>query len=105
MNKHYSAYSKSVNGITFYFVKNFQTYPELKDVPPSLEAYGMHRKFDKACEIAQIYDREAQLNLLYQIQNAESAMVIPLQPANADTYHLKRKPVSFPSLLKLLKIG
>ena len=105
MNTHYTAYSKSVNGTTFYFVKKFQTFPDLKSVPPVLEAFGMHTRFDKACEIAQIHDRETQLNLLYEMDNAEGARVIPLQPAKAEIYELKRKPVALPSLLKLLRIG
>ena len=106
----YTAYAKSINGTTFYFVKSFRTFPELKNVPPILEAYGMHTRFDKACEIAQIYDRETQLNLLYKIDNADAARVIPIQVAKtkankAEIYNLNRKHTIFPSLLKLLRIG
>lgn len=105
----YTAYAKSINGTTFYFVKTFQTFPEYKTVPPILEAYGMHTRFDKACEIAHIYDREMQLNLLHKIDNAEEARVIPIQTANTRTtkaqiYNLRKQTV-FPSLLKLLKLG
>ena len=101
----YTAYAKSINGTTFYFVKSFRTFPELKNVPPILDAYGMHFRFDKACEIAQIYDRETQLNLLYKIDNAETARVIPLNTGKAEIYHLTRKHTTFPSLLKLLRLG
>lgn len=105
----YNAYAKSINGTTFYFVKTFRTFPEYKNVSPILEAYGMHFRFDKACEIAQLYDRETQLNLLYKIDNAEGARVIPIQTANtrttkAEIYNLRKQTV-FPSLLKLLRLG
>lgn len=105
----YMAYSKSINGTTFYFVKTFQTFPEFKNVPPILESYGMHTRFDKACEIAQIYNRESQLNLLQTINNGEAARVIPIQTAKpatgkAEIYNLRKNTV-FPSLLKLLKLG
>ena len=105
----YDAYAKSINGTTFYFVKSFRTFPEYKNVPPILEAYGMHTRFDKACEIAQIYDRETQLNLLYKIDNADAAKVIPIQAVKAkntkaEIYNIRKHTV-FPSLLKLLRLG
>ena len=105
----YRAYSKSINGTTFYFVKTFQTFPEYKNVPPILESYGMHTRFDKACEIAQVYDRETQLNLLHTVTNAEAARVIPMQTAKpatgkAEIYNIRKNTV-FPSLLKLLRLG
>ena len=104
----YHAYAQSINGTTFYFVKSFRTFPELKNVPPLMESYGMHTRFVKACEIAQIYDRETQLRLLHKIDNAEAARVIPMQAvkaAKAEIYNLNRKHTIFPSLLKLLRIG
>lgn len=101
----YTAYAKPINGTTFYFVKSFRTFPEIKNVPPILEAYGMHTRFDKACEIAQIYDRETQLNLLHKIDTANTARVIPINTGKAEIYNLNRKHTIFPSLLKLLRIG
>jgi hypothetical protein len=101
----YTAYAKSINGTTFYFVKSFRTFPELKNIPPLLEAYGMHTRFDKACEIAQIFDRETQLHLLHKIDNGAGARVIPINTGKAEIYNLNRRHTIFPSLLKLLRIG
>jgi len=76
MENFYTAYTKNVQGTTFYFVKKYIIFPELKDATSVLESYGMHTNFDRACQIAQINDRETRSQLLTDLQNANSAKVI-----------------------------
>ena len=56
MQYSYSAYTKNINNQTYYFVKKYVLFPELKDVEPVLANYGMHINFNKACSIAGIFD-------------------------------------------------
>ncbi|HMO62371.1 MAG TPA: hypothetical protein PKC39_02980 [Ferruginibacter sp.] len=65
----YSAYSKLIHGQVFYFVKKFQSYPDLKDVPPVLEGFGMHNDFNKACTIAGITDTKVKEQILKDFNN------------------------------------
>ncbi len=100
MTTFYTAYLKTINGITFYFVKNYQTFPELQNVPPILETYGMHTNFKQACKIAMIFDVEIQQKL----QNELGERTI--SPAStAEIYNLRRKQFHFPSILKLIGLG
>lgn len=102
----YTAYTKTIHGTPFYFVKTFHTFPEYQNVAPALETYGMHTKFEKACKIAMVYDKEIQQQLLYKIENNKAvSKVIPLHPAANKIYNLKRKQTVFPSLLKLIGLG
>jgi hypothetical protein len=102
----YTAYARSIDDTTFYFVKSYLTFPEYKDVQPTLETYGMHTNFEQACNIAQVYDKEIQLQLLNEMEkNAASSKVLPLYPAVAEIYSLRRRQVGFPSLLKLFRLG
>lgn len=79
MKNIYTAYSKTITGITHYFVKKFITFPDLKDVPDILESYGMHTDFELACGIAKIDDKEVRKQLLKEVQeNTESAKVIQM---------------------------
>ena len=106
METQYTAYARTVNGVIFYFVKSFQTFPELKNVAPLLQGYGMHRDFKKACRIANVFEKEIQQELLAKMQNdSSSARVLPLYPAVAEIYSMTRKPALFPSLMRLLGIG
>ena len=102
----YTAYAKSIDGTTFYFVKTYHCFPEYKNVQPVLETYGMHTKFKSACNIAQVYDPGIQQRLLNEIENnAAACKVIPLQTATTKIYNLKRKHSYFPSLLRLIGLG
>lgn len=75
----YSAYTRAVSGQTFYFVKKFQSFPELKGVPPFLESFGMHTDFDKACSIASIDDPKIKEQILRDINsNTPQAKVIEI---------------------------
>lgn len=106
MKTFYTAYTKSINGTTFYFVKTYQTFPEFKNVSPVLETYGMHTNFRKACKIAQIEAPEIQNELLKEIEDkAAACKVIPLQTKETKIYKLKRKHTIFPSFLKLIGLG
>lgn len=101
-----TAYVKTINGIPFYFVKTYYSFPEFKNVSPVLETYGMHTNFKKACKIAQVSDPEIQQELLNHIENkAAACKVIPLQTATPKIYNLKRKHTYFPSLLRLIGMG
>lgn len=106
MKPFYTAYAKSIDGITFYFVKTFRTFPDLNNVPPVLETYGMHTNFEQACKIAQVYDKETQQQLLNELEtNTTSSKVLPLYPSVGERYSLRRKHIAFPSILKLLRLG
>lgn len=100
-----TAYVKTINGIPFYFVKTYNSFPEYQHVQPVLETYGMHTNFKKACNIAQVYDPDIQQLLLNQVENkAASCKVIPLQSAATKIYNLKRKH-GYPSFLRLPGLG
>ena len=56
MERYYTSYTKKINNTTYYFVKKYRRYTELKSSPAILESYGMHTDFNKACRIAAIQD-------------------------------------------------
>ena len=64
MENYYAAYTKQIQDVTYFFVKKFTIYPDLKGVPPILESYGMHTNFDKACKIASISDPKIKQQLM-----------------------------------------
>jgi hypothetical protein len=103
MTTFYTAYLKTINGMTFYFVKNYQTFPELKNVPPILETYGMHTNFKQACKIAMIFDLDLQQKL--QNELGESTISPASTSYNAEVYNLKRKQFHIPSIFKLIGLG
>jgi len=79
METFYTAYTKLLDYKTYYFVKKFIAFPELKDVSPVLESYGMHVNFDKACSIAGITDAAVKQQLLQQAEeNTQRAKVVEL---------------------------
>jgi hypothetical protein len=84
MENFYTAYTKVVQNTTFYFVKKYVTFPELKDVPSVLESYGMHANFNLACEIADVKDNEVKEQLLADIQDNESSAKIIHMPASKE---------------------
>jgi hypothetical protein len=106
MKNFYTAYAKNVDGTLFYFVKSFQTFPEYENVPPILEAYGMHANFNLACKIAMIDDKEIQEQLLNELQtDIVSSNMLPLHSAPSKMYNIRRRNITFPSILKLLGLG
>jgi hypothetical protein len=77
MENFYTAYTRVVQNTTFYFVKKYMTFPEYRDIPGVLESYGMHTDFNRACQIAQIDNKEIRNNLLADLENnPPSAKVI-----------------------------
>lgn len=79
MKNVYAAYSKTVLGNNYFFIKKFISFPDLKNVPDVLESYGMHTDFDQACNIAKIDDQNVKQQLFKSIQeSAESAKVIQM---------------------------
>ena len=79
MENYYTAYTKVIDGVTFYFVKKYKTFPEYQDVRPILENYGMHSDFDKACKIAMIDDKAIRRQLLNNLeQNLTTAKLIQM---------------------------
>lgn len=77
MEYYYTAYTKVLQDVTFYFVKKFITFPEFKDMSDVLESYGMHKDFNRACEIALVDDEQIRKQLLEDIQaNEISAKVV-----------------------------
>ncbi|CAN5161496.1 hypothetical protein BH09BAC2_BH09BAC2_13900 [soil metagenome] len=69
----YTAYTKVINNVTFYFVKKYLTFPQYKNVRDMLEGFGMHTTFEGACNIAKLEDENIKLQLLNQIQEPPSA--------------------------------
>ncbi|MEJ7821896.1 MAG: hypothetical protein WKF85_06215 [Chitinophagaceae bacterium] len=102
MTTFYTAYSKTVNGTTFYFVKNYQTFPEFQNVAPILETFGMHTSFKQACKIALIFDVEIQQKL--QNDLGESTVSSETTSYPAEIYKLQRKLSSLPSIFRLIGI-
>ena len=69
MANSYISYTKVIENKTYYFIKHYLSFPELKNVPPILENYGMHTDFEKACAIASIFDPKIREQILMQINN------------------------------------
>lgn len=89
MENIYNAYTKEINGKTFYFVKTFSVYHEIKDCPPVLEKMGMHSNFHKACYLAQINDDNVVSQLMNELHIVpESGRVIHLQKVKSMTHSL-----------------
>ncbi len=79
METYYTAYTKLLDFKTYYFVKKFSAFPELKDVPPFMESYGMHTDFNRACSIAGLTDETIKAGLLQQAEaSRQSAKVVDL---------------------------
>jgi hypothetical protein len=89
MENVYSAYTKVINDVTFYFVKKYASFPEYKDLPQVLETMGMHTDFYRACDIAQVYDEVIINQLLDDLHILpESARVITMGPKKSITHTL-----------------
>ena len=89
MENIYKAYTKEINGKTFYFVKKFSSFPEYENSPKVLDAMGMHTNFYKACNIAQIDDDMAVSKLMNDLHIIpDSARVIHMHGVKAMTHSL-----------------
>lgn len=106
MEKSYNAYEKGINGTTFYFVKQYRSFPEYKNVPPVLETFGMHTDFEKACKIAMIDDEAIQQQLAEKLglfKSFEATQTITPSYKAAEVYSFKLPEFNFPSLSKLIR--
>ena len=89
MENIYKAYTKEINGKTFYFVKKFSIFPEYENFPSVLDAMGMHTNFFKACNIAKIDDEGIINKLISELHIIpESGRVIHMQRVKAITHSL-----------------
>lgn len=89
MENIYNAYTKEINGKTFYFVKKFSAFSEYPNFPNVLESMGMHTDFYKACNIAKVDDEIAINNLMSELHIIpESARIIHLHRVKAMTHSL-----------------
>ena len=103
MENFYTAYKKTIDGVTFYFVKKYQTFPEYKNVSPVLENYGMHTDFKKACKIAMISDDTVQQQLLDTlVKNGAQIKVIKMNRGKTHNFNFRPWQINFPSMGKLI---
>ncbi len=83
----YTAYTKFLDFKVYYFIKKYTAFPELKNVSPVLESYGMHTDFDKACGIAGIHDAAVKEKLLKEAEaTIQRAKIVELN----NTGHLEK---------------
>ncbi len=91
MENIYKAYTKQINGVSFYFVKKFTTFPEYKGCPDILDNMGMHRDFFKACDMAKVHDEMVIARLMTELHIiAESARFIHINRAKSITHSFIR---------------
>ena len=81
----YTAYTRPVQSVNYFFVKRFNSFPELQGVPDILDSYGMHTNFKSACRIAGLEDTVIMKKLLEEINTATTlnAKVIHMDPPHA----------------------
>jgi hypothetical protein len=80
MKNVYVTYCKEVQGNPTYFVKCFESFPELKNVPDVQVGFGMHPNFERACFFAGIEDDYIINQLKKTVIPPEPAKVIPMIP-------------------------
>ncbi|MEP6595334.1 MAG: hypothetical protein ABJA71_05275 [Ginsengibacter sp.] len=104
MENFYTAYKKTIDGVTFYFVKKYQIFPEYENIPSILENYGMHTNFKKACKIAMISNKTTQQQLLDILgENDASTKVIQIN-RNKTNVNYRQLQINVPSVLKLIGV-
>jgi len=83
METFFTSYTKKIEGNIFYFVKKFIAFPELSNLPPVQDGFGMHTDFDKACAIANLHDEGIKKQLLEGIESGakQQAKVIGISDA------------------------
>lgn len=79
-----TSYKKKIEGVSFYFVKRFIIFPELDNVPPVQDGFGMHTDFGVACTIAGINDPVLKDKLWNEIESDgfSQAKVIEINSQN-----------------------
>lgn len=82
MENVYTAYKKNVNGNECYFVKRFVVFPDIPELEPVQEGFGMHLNLEKACKIAGITSPETIAALKVQADGVPvEARVVKMRPA------------------------
>lgn len=75
----FKGYTKTVEDKLYYFIKRYQRFPDLPGLDDIQEAFGMHTDFDKACEIAGLFDNNIKITILAEIESlVPTAKVIDL---------------------------
>ena len=89
MENIYKAYTREINGLNFYFVKKFTSFPEYEHFPNVLDSMGMHSDFYKACDIAKVHDESVVARLMNDLHIIrESARVIHINRTKSITHSL-----------------
>lgn len=105
MENIYKAYTKEINGVNFYFVKKYTSFPEYDDFPNVLDTMGMHPNFYKACDIANIFDEVVISRLMNELHIIpESAKIIHLHRMKSMTHSLLKNTQHAILKLKLASI-
>lgn len=102
----YTAYSRVVNNVNFYFVKKITIFPEYENSPEILDSFGMHTDFFRACEIAKIYDEGVINKLMNDLKLIpKSALVVPINGTKSFTHNLIKNTHSVFSRFRLAGIN
>jgi hypothetical protein len=84
----YTAYTKLIDNKLMFFVKRYTHFPELADAPDVLESFGMHKDFDRACDIAKVEEASIRTRLWNELQGLPAAKVIEMNtPPNEEKTH------------------
>lgn len=106
MENIYTAYSKDINGKSFFFVKKYNVFPEYENFPNVLDSMGMHTDFYKACDIAKINDAAIIKELLNELHILpDSTKVIPIHGVKAMTHTILKNTHQVISKLRLAGIN
>jgi len=104
MKNVYTAYTKVINTVTFYFVKKYSVFPEYNDFPKVLDSMGMHVNFYRACNIAEVYDEAVVNQLLNELHLLpENTKVIRMSGIKSITHSLLKN--THHAILKLRLAG
>lgn len=102
----YTAYSKVVNNVNFYFVKKYTIFPEYENSPQILDSFGMHTDFYRACDIANIYDECIINKLMSDLKLIpESARIVPISGIKSVTHNVIKNSHSLISRFRLAGIN
>lgn len=89
MESIYTASTKVVNGMNFYFVKKYTVFSEYNGAPKILDSLGMHTNFYSACNIAKVYDELIINKLMNEVHIIpETAKVVHMKAVRAMTHSL-----------------
>ena len=102
----YTAYSKVVNDVHFYFIKKYTVFPEYENSPEILDSFGMHTDFYKACAIAKIQDQRVISKLMTDLKLVPvSARVVPIGGIKFVTHNLIKNSHGLMSKFRLAGIN